>query len=80
MAALSNYDTKFLQDMIVHHQSALEMSQAYLDAPADHRLAKVSDLARNIISAQTDEIAMMTEWLKSEGKPVKSSGSPSMRM
>ncbi len=49
----------FLDEMIVHHQGAIEMSQALLKGTSRPELVK---LANDIISAQTAEIAQMKEW------------------
>lgn len=76
---MSDIDAKFLQDMIVHHQAALDMSRKYLKADPDKRLAIVSDLARGIIAAQTTEITKMRGWLKSAGRPA-SGGMSGMKM
>ena len=64
-------DVKFVQDMIVHHEAALDMAEKVLDNGKDKWVAK---LARGIISAQKKEIADMKDWLK-ENKP--SSSKPS---
>jgi len=57
-------DREFLAGMIVHHQAAVTMSRAYLanTKPAT-RQARVVELARAIIAAQTTEIATMKAWL-----------------
>lgn len=71
---MNEADIKFLRNMIEHHTAALKMAKDYLDntQPAT-RQARVADLARNIIKAQTAEIAMMQQWL-----PAGSSNPPSM--
>ena len=52
----------FLQDMIIHHQGAVDMSTALLkDKSVRPELAK---FANDIISAQTSEISMQKKWLK----------------
>lgn len=81
---MDDADATFLQDMIAHHQDALEMSQTYLDStnPAI-RQARVADLARTIIKAQTTEIAMMRGWLSAAGRPAaapETDNSPGMDM
>lgn len=80
MAEMSDFDAKFLQDMIVHHQAALDMSTAYLKKDPAKRLAVVSDLARGIVAAQTAEIAKMKGWLKDFGRPASSGGMSRMKM
>lgn len=60
--AISKRDAKFLADMINHHQDALKMSKAYLSSSPED--ARVKRLAEGVISAQTDEINKMRDWLK----------------
>lgn len=67
---MSPIDALFLQRMIAHHQAALDMSKLYLSAPGNHRQARVSDLARNIIDAQTAQISQMKSWLVRDGYPL----------
>lgn len=50
----------FLEQMIVHHEGAVEMAQAQLDAGSD---ADALELAQAIIDAQTDEIQVMKDLL-----------------
>jgi uncharacterized protein (DUF305 family) len=56
------FDKAFLEGMIVHHQGAVEMSEAVLKH-AEH--AELKEMANNIIKAQTAEIEQMKEWQKS---------------
>jgi uncharacterized protein (DUF305 family) len=56
------FDRAFLSEMIVHHEGAVEMAQAALQS-AKHQ--EIKDMARDIIFAQTSEIAQMRSWLKS---------------
>ena len=52
----------FLQDMIVHHQGAVDMARELLkDKTVRPELAK---FAQDIINAQTGEITMQKKWLK----------------
>jgi uncharacterized protein (DUF305 family) len=75
MAGMSATDQKFLSDMIEHHQAALTMSQQYLDKTSPRlRQARVADLARAIITAQTGEIAKMRGWLRQAGVTPTSGG------
>jgi uncharacterized protein (DUF305 family) len=60
-------DVRFLQDMIPHHQQALQM--AALAADRTNR-PELIDLAGRISTSQADETAFMTEWLRSRGEPV----------
>ena len=57
-------DTAFVQGMIPHHQSAIDMArvvQKYGDDP------ETKQWAERIIAAQEGEIAEMTAWLKEKG-------------
>ncbi|MFE3527343.1 DUF305 domain-containing protein [Streptomyces sp. NPDC059161] len=60
-------DVTFAQQMIPHHQQAIEMAKL-----ADGRAAdpEVKDLAAAIERAQDPEINTMKTWLKSWGKPL----------
>jgi len=53
-------DEAFLESMIVHHQSAVAMSEVLLESTKRPELQK---LANDIIAAQTTEIDMMKGWL-----------------
>lgn len=54
-------DEAFIENMIVHHQSAVDMSEVLLTST---RRPELKQLAKDIISAQTKEIEMMQGWLK----------------
>ena len=54
-------DEAFLENMIVHHQSAIDMSEVLLEST---KRPELQQLAKDIISAQTKEIEMMQNWLK----------------
>jgi len=54
-------DAAFLESMIVHHQGAIEMAQIIAKST---KRPELKQMAENIISAQTTEIATMQEWLK----------------
>lgn len=58
----SDFDKAFLELMIAHHEGAVEMAQAELDAGEN---AEALDLARQIIDDQEAEIAEMTAMLPS---------------
>ncbi len=64
MPMAGNPEKDFLMMMIPHHQSALEMSQAYLK---DGTNPKIVALATKIIEAQKKEIAEMNAILKDLG-------------
>ncbi len=55
------FDKTFLTEMIVHHEGAVDMAEAALEN-AKH--AEIKTMANAIISAQTEEITQMKEWLK----------------
>jgi uncharacterized protein (DUF305 family) len=59
--ANANYDLRFLDSMIPHHQGALIMSQEVLTKSKRPELVK---LAKSIISEQQKEIAQMQQWRK----------------
>lgn len=56
----SEFDRKFLQLMIKHHQGALEM----IDLISDSKNAEAKALSRAINSAQSKEITSMQQLLK----------------
>jgi len=71
------FDRKFAEDMIVHHQSAIEMAQ--LVAERAER-AELKTLAQAIIGAQSHEIEQMRQWLQVWGpRPRLSSVLPGPR-
>ena len=53
------FDRAFIDAMIPHHQSAIEMAQVALEKSDN---PKIKELAENIISAQQREIEQMEEW------------------
>jgi uncharacterized protein (DUF305 family) len=55
-----DFEVKFMQEMIAHHQSALEMATL---VPTHTKRPELNTLAQNIISTQTKEIGQMTTWL-----------------
>jgi uncharacterized protein (DUF305 family) len=52
-------EEQFVNDMISHHQEAVDNSRLVLTSTQD---PKIKDLAERIITAQEGEIAMMQEW------------------
>jgi uncharacterized protein (DUF305 family) len=56
----------FSQNMIPHHQQAVDMANLALD-PAHEASPAVQNLAKRIKAAQTAEIADMQSWLKEWG-------------
>jgi uncharacterized protein (DUF305 family) len=53
------FEEAFIDAMIPHHQSAIEMAQVALENSDN---PKIKDLAQYIISAQQREIEQMTQW------------------
>ncbi len=65
-AAPSDADVSFTQNMIPHHQQAIEMAKlvnSHTDRPQLHKLAD------SIVSSQGQEITQMQGWLRAWGKP-----------
>jgi uncharacterized protein (DUF305 family) len=65
-AAASDADVTFTQNMIPHHQQAIEMAKlvdSHTDRPELHKLAD------SIETSQSQEITQMRGWLRSWGKP-----------
>ncbi len=58
------YDEEFLRQMILHHEQAIEMS---VDADTNAKRQEIKDLARNVITTQSAEIAQMKAWQKEWG-------------
>lgn len=54
-------DKQFAQMMVSHHQSAIDMSKAYIKAGAHEE--KLKTMANNIIASQQKEIAELKAWL-----------------
>jgi uncharacterized protein (DUF305 family) len=55
------FDEAFIDAMIPHHQSAIEMAQVALENSDN---PKIKELAQNIIGAQQREIEQMKQWRK----------------
>lgn len=60
----SEFDKAFLTQMIMHHESAIDMARP---AASNAQRQEVKDLAKAIITAQTAEIAKMKQWQKDWG-------------
>lgn len=56
----AEFEKRFLELMIEHHEQATEMSQ-YAAANASHQ--EIKDLAASIIATQSEEIDQMKRWL-----------------
>jgi len=70
-AKFNDQDVKFAQQMIPHHEQAVEMAELTTTRAAS---AEVKDLAAAIQSAQDPEIRTMTAWLKDWDKPLPDDG------
>lgn len=58
------FDKKFLSEMIMHHQGAVDMATM---AATQAKHQELKDLASSIISAQKGEITQMQQWQKQWG-------------
>jgi uncharacterized protein (DUF305 family) len=70
-AAPNDADVSFTQNMIPHHQQAIEMAKlvnSHTDRPELHKLAD------SIQRSQRQEITQLQGWLRSWGKPEAPSG------
>ena len=59
-------DVKFMQDMIVHHQQAVDLA-ALVEGRSNH--ADLAKIAGRIDASQADEITFMRDWLAERGQP-----------
>jgi uncharacterized protein (DUF305 family) len=55
-----DFDRRFMEAMIVHHEGAIDMAERVL---AEGQDAEVADLAEAVIAAQEAEIEQMARWL-----------------
>ncbi|NOS67432.1 MAG: DUF305 domain-containing protein [Candidatus Peribacteraceae bacterium] len=58
------FDAAFIQGMIPHHQGAIDMANAALTSS---KHAEIQKMAKDIMSAQQQEIDQMRQWQKSWG-------------
>jgi uncharacterized protein (DUF305 family) len=65
-AAPSDADVSFTQNMIPHHQQAIEMAKL-VDSHTDR--PELRKLADSIVSSQGQEISQMQGWLRTWGEP-----------
>lgn len=63
-APMNAVDVGFLQDMLDHHDQALEISNRYLD---NQPQGDAAPYAREVIMFQTRDIGWMEDWLAEEG-------------
>jgi uncharacterized protein (DUF305 family) len=59
LAKREPFDKAFIGAMIPHHQSAIEMAEV---AYEKSKVSEIKELARNIVSAQQEEIEKMKGW------------------
>jgi uncharacterized protein (DUF305 family) len=71
----NDHDVQFAQEMIAHHQQALDMARM---VPGKSTNPKVTDLAKRIEGAQDPEIKTMTAWLSQWGASPAASSMPGM--
>ncbi|MDH6097844.1 DUF305 domain-containing protein [Anabaenopsis sp. FSS-46] len=55
----ANYDLRFIDGMILHHQGAIDMAQ---EAQEKSQRPEIKQLAEEIITAQKQEISQMQQW------------------
>ena len=70
-ATFNDADVTFAQNMIVHHQQAVEMADLAATRAAS---GGIKTLATQIKAAQQPEIDKMTGWLTAWGKPTEPAG------
>ncbi len=56
----ADFEMAFMDEMIVHHQSAIDMAKLI---PSRTNRPELLKLGTDIITAQTSEIQMMRQWL-----------------
>ncbi|MGP1283820.1 MAG: DUF305 domain-containing protein [Parasphingopyxis sp.] len=64
-------DAAFMQNMIVHHRQAVEMSALVADRTNNEAIIA---LAGRIDASQADEISFMRTWLRERGEPAEMAG------
>lgn len=67
-ASFNDTDVFFAQEMIPHHEQAIELSEFALD-PRAGASAAVKDLAGRIEAGQDPEVTLMKGWLAEWGQP-----------
>jgi uncharacterized protein (DUF305 family) len=70
-------DVDFMSNMIHHHAQALVMARL---APTNDAGRDVRVLSERVINAQTDEIALMSQWLRERNKAVPTPDPSGKRM
>jgi uncharacterized protein (DUF305 family) len=66
--APSEADVRFMQDMIMHHGQAVEMTELLKTRSQN---PEVQELGKKIDVSQSDEIRFMKQWLNDRGVPVE---------
>ncbi len=70
------FESMFLEEMIHHHESAVEMGKR---ATKNTKRPELNKLGEEIITRQKEEIQQMTDWLKKDGeKPGSMKEMPAM--
>ncbi len=67
MSMTGDTDYDFAANMRMHHQMAVDMSEAQIKNGKNPEMLK---MAKDIIAAQKKEIAMLDQWMKAHGKPM----------
>jgi len=70
-------DIHFMSGMIHHHGQALAMARM---APTHGASPEIRRLCERIINAQTDEITLMSNWLRDRNQPIPDPSVPTMSM
>jgi uncharacterized protein (DUF305 family) len=70
-------DVRFMSGMIHHHAQAIAMAKM---APTHDAGPSLRILAGRVINAQTDEIALMSQWLRDHKQPVPEPNPKGMKM
>ena len=70
-------DINFMSGMIHHHSQAIVMAKM---APTHGASSSIQTLAGRIINAQTDEINLMSQWLREHNQPVPTPNPKGMTM
>jgi uncharacterized protein (DUF305 family) len=69
--AFNDADVTFAQNMIPHHQAAIEMAELAGTRAAN---AEIKEIAEQITAAQGPEITTLKSWLNAWGEPTMSAG------
>ena len=75
--AFTEADVNFISGMIHHHAQAIVMAKL---APSHGASSAIQTLAGRVINAQTDEIALMSQWLRDRKQPVPEPSPAGMKM